>query len=148
MNYRCCAGLRVLNVTLLAVLALSGRAAEAPPVGVGPQPGWTAPGKMMFSEAGPDVIPLENRSRRKWDNAVVADLDQDGHPDLLLTEHSLRAIIFWNNGGKFSEPVEVIQGDTHGLQGMDNNPSRLTASLVRDRREARFQKLPNECQKV
>lgn len=115
MNYRCRAGLRVLNVTLLAVLALSGRAAEAPPVSVGPPPGWTAPGKMMFSEAGPDVIPLENRSRRKWDNAVVADLDQDGHPDLLLTEHGLRAIIFWNNGGRFSEPIEVIQGDTHGV---------------------------------
>jgi len=115
MNYRCRAGLHVLNFTLLTVLALPGRAAEAPPVGVGPPPGLTAPGKMMFSEAGPDVIPLENRSRRKWDNAVVADLDQDGHPDLLLTEHSLRAIIFWNNSGKFSEPVEVIQGDTHGV---------------------------------
>lgn len=69
----------------------------------------------MFSEAGTNIIPLEPRSRRKWDNAVVADLDQDGREDLLLTEHGLHAIIFWNNGGAFSEPVEVIKNDTHGV---------------------------------
>lgn len=69
----------------------------------------------MFSEAGTNIIPLEQRSRRKWDNAIIADLDQDSHQDLLLTEHSLEAKVFWNNGGKFSEPVTVVRGDTHGV---------------------------------
>ena len=69
----------------------------------------------LFSEAGPDVIPLEARSRRKWDNAIVADLDHDGHLDLLLTEHGQRVRLFWNNGGIFAQPYDIVQGDMHGI---------------------------------
>ena len=40
----------------------------------------------LFTEQHQD-IQLEQKSRRKWDNAVIADLDQDGYADLLLTDH-------------------------------------------------------------
>ncbi|TKB43061.1 CRTAC1 family protein [Thalassotalea mangrovi] len=69
----------------------------------------------LFSEAPTEVIALEQRSRRKWDAPVVADLDQDGYPDLLLTEHGNMVKVYWNNQGVFSEPQKVIGGDTHGL---------------------------------
>ena len=40
--------------------------------------------ELIFSE-NKEIIPLEERNRRKFDNAVIADLDQDGFLDLLLT---------------------------------------------------------------
>lgn len=61
------------------------------------------------------VIPLEARSRRKWDNPLIADLDQDGWLDLVLTDHSYRARVYWNDRGKFSKPTVVVKGDTHGV---------------------------------
>lgn len=73
----------------------------------------------MFTEAGKDIIPLEDNSRRKWDNAMIADLDQNGHQDLLLTEHGMHANVYWNEGGKFSEPQKVVGGDTHGVAAGD-----------------------------
>lgn len=73
----------------------------------------------LFSEAGEDVIPLEKRSRRKFGNALIADLDQDGQNDLVLTEHAQRARLFWNNGGTFSEGADVAKGDTHGIAAGD-----------------------------
>lgn len=83
-----------------------------------------------FSEATTNVIPLEDRSRRKWDNAQVADLDRDGHQDLLLTEHSLDAKIFWNNGGKFSAPETVVRGDTHGVAAGDYDQDGLMDLII------------------
>ena len=68
----------------------------------------------MFSENS-KIIPLEERSRRKFDNAVIADLDQDGYLDLLLTEHSRRVELFWNNKGTFVKGKPFIFGDTHGI---------------------------------
>ncbi len=74
--------------------------------------------KHLFVDAN-DIIPLEDRSRRKWDCPLVADFDQDGHLDLLLTEHGLAARLYWNEGGQFSEPIEVVTGDTHGIAAGD-----------------------------
>lgn len=74
--------------------------------------------RTLFTEAT-DLIPFEKVSRRKWDNPLIADLDQDGHMDILITEHAHKASIFWNNGGKFSEPQDVIPGDTHGVTAGD-----------------------------
>jgi len=68
----------------------------------------------LFSENS-KIIPLEERSRRKFDNAVIADLDQDGYLDLLLTEHSRRVELFWNNKGTFVKGEPFIFGDTHGI---------------------------------
>ncbi|WP_165732682.1 VCBS repeat-containing protein [Polaribacter sp. 20A6] len=69
---------------------------------------------LTFSENS-GIIPLEDRNRRKFDNAVIADLDQDGFLDLLLTEHSRRVEIYWNNKGVFELGDPFIFGDTHGI---------------------------------
>ncbi|MGJ8653469.1 MAG: CRTAC1 family protein [Opitutaceae bacterium] len=74
---------------------------------------------VAFTEASHDVIPLESRSRRKWDNALVADLDRDGNVDLVLTEHGQAANIYWNEGGVFSKPQKLVGGDTHGVAAGD-----------------------------
>lgn len=68
----------------------------------------------MFSEYE-NVITLEKRNRRKFDNAVIADLDQDGFLDLLLTEHARRVELYWNNEGVFKKGDPFIFGDTHGI---------------------------------
>ncbi|CAA6679647.1 MULTISPECIES: CRTAC1 family protein [unclassified Lentimonas] len=78
-----------------------------------------ADGAPLFTRANSDVIPLEERSRRKWDAPVIADLDQDGHMDVFITEHARKASVFWNNGGTFSEPQDVAFGDTHGAAAGD-----------------------------
>ncbi|MGJ8642086.1 MAG: CRTAC1 family protein [Luteolibacter sp.] len=89
----------------------------------------SAPAETLFNEAK-DVIPLEDTLRRKWDNALVADLDQDGKMDLLLTEHGKQANIYWNDGGKFSEPVNIIDGDTHGVAAGDYDQDGLMDVII------------------
>ncbi|MFD0835933.1 CRTAC1 family protein [Mariniflexile aquimaris] len=74
----------------------------------------------LFFE-NPSVIQFEDRSRRKFDNAVIADLDQDGYLDLLLTEHSRRVELYWNNKGTFVKGEPFIFGDTHGIAVADYN---------------------------
>lgn len=94
-------------------------------------PACSEPPAIRFTEAV-DVIPLEARSRRKWDAPVVADFDQDGYLDLLLTDHSYRARLHWNNGGVFSEPVDLIRGDTHGVAVGDyDNDGRIDLVVSR-----------------
>ena len=73
---------------------------------------------LTFSEKS-EIIPLEDRNRRKFDNAVIADLDQDGFLDLLLTEHSRRVELYWNNNGVFELGEPFIFGDTHGIAVSD-----------------------------
>ncbi|MGJ8639554.1 MAG: CRTAC1 family protein [Opitutaceae bacterium] len=68
----------------------------------------------LFSKAGSSILPLEERSRRKWDSAIVADVDKDGLMDLLLTEHGQRLNVYWNEGGTFSQPQVLVVGDFHG----------------------------------
>ncbi len=77
-----------------------------------------------------DDIKLEKRSRRKFDNAVIADLDQDGWLDLLLTEHSRRVEVYWNNFGVYEKGKPFIFGDTHGISVADYNRDRLMDVLV------------------
>ncbi|USI27215.1 CRTAC1 family protein [Alteromonas macleodii] len=62
-----------------------------------------------------DVIPFTQSLQRKWGAAVTADVDQDGWDDVITTQHGTDALIYWNNEGKFSEPVVIVTGDTHGL---------------------------------
>ncbi|MDC0177434.1 VCBS repeat-containing protein [Polaribacter sp.] len=83
----------------------------------------------MFTENS-NVIELENRNRRKFDNAVIADLDQDGYLDILLTEHSRRVEIYWNNKGIFSKGEPFIFGDTHGIAIGDYNFDGIIEILV------------------
>lgn len=75
----------------------------------------------LFVEAGKEVLPLEDRSRRKWDTAIVADLDGDGLMDLILTEHGQDLDVYWNNGGTFSEPQKIVSADIHGQTVADYN---------------------------
>ena len=72
----------------------------------------------MFLELT-DVIPFEQRARRKWDNAVIADLDRDGLQDLIIVEHGFAVRAFWNLGGAFSEPQDIVTGDLHGIAVAD-----------------------------
>ncbi|MDQ8180312.1 CRTAC1 family protein [Pelagicoccus sp. SDUM812005] len=74
---------------------------------------------ISFLEASNEIIPLEDRSRRKWDTPILADLDQDGLMDIILTDHSYRVNLHWNLGGRFSEAVVVEAGDIHGATAGD-----------------------------
>ncbi|TMM55764.1 CRTAC1 family protein [Maribacter algarum] len=60
-------------------------------------------------------FPRKEKDLRKWDSPVVADLDQDGYPDLILNDHGLGINISWNNKGKFAKPYDLIMGDIHGV---------------------------------
>jgi hypothetical protein len=86
--------------------------------------------QLKFSESKTNIIPLEDRSRRKFDNAVIADLDQDGYLDLLLTEHARRVEVFWNNKGTFVQGKPFILGDTHGIAVGDYNQDGIIDILV------------------
>ncbi|WP_440877334.1 CRTAC1 family protein [Thalassotalea sp. PLHSN55] len=86
--------------------------------------------QMMFAPAGNDIIALEPVSRRKWDSAIVADLDQDGFVDLLLTEHSQKVKLYWNNQGRYAAPVDLALGDTHGIGVSDYNQDGLIDIIV------------------
>ncbi|KAA3641412.1 MAG: CRTAC1 family protein [Bacteroidetes bacterium] len=70
--------------------------------------------KNPFVEAHDD-FPGEDKNLRKWDAPVVADLDQDGHLDLLLNDHGFGMRVCWNNNGKFAKPYDIIMGDLHGI---------------------------------
>ena len=86
--------------------------------------------KETFFSENKEIIPLEERSRRKFDNAVIADLDQDGYLDVLLTEHSRRVELFWNNKGVFEKGKPFIFGDTHGIAVADFNRNGFIDLLV------------------
>ncbi|MGJ8693980.1 MAG: CRTAC1 family protein [Thalassotalea sp.] len=60
-------------------------------------------------------ISLEQANRRKWDTPVIADLDQDGFLDLLLTDHGYSIKVYWNNKGKFGKGIDIHMGDNHGI---------------------------------
>lgn len=66
-----------------------------------------------------DVIPFENRLRRKFDNVVVSDLDQDGRQDIIINEHGREMRIFWNDGNTFSQGPKIANGDVHGAAVAD-----------------------------
>ena len=72
----------------------------------------------LFQEVD-DVIPFEDRLRRKWDSPVIADLDQNGYQDVIITEHGNSLKIFWNEGGTFSGPQRISGGDQHGVAAAD-----------------------------
>lgn len=72
------------------------------------------PGSTLFTEQH-QAIKLENKNRRKWDNALISDLDQDGYPDLLLTDHGYTIRLYWNNKGVYDKGRDLIVGDMHGI---------------------------------
>ena len=83
----------------------------------------------LFTETH-GILPVENRERRKWDGAIVGDLDGDGLQDLLLTEHAHKVFIYWNEGGVFSKPIELIKGDMHGTAIADFDKDGLVEVII------------------
>ncbi len=69
---------------------------------------------LSFFEAKKD-FDSKDKNLRKWDAPVIADLDQDGYPDMVLNDHGLGLSICWNNNGKFAKPYDLIMGDLHGV---------------------------------
>ncbi|MCQ3830398.1 VCBS repeat-containing protein [Microbulbifer elongatus] len=49
----------------------------------------------------------------------MADLDQDGWPDLVLNDHGFGVRILWNNAGQFGQPYDLLMGDSHGVSVAD-----------------------------
>lgn len=72
-----------------------------------------------FKEDDGSIIGFEKTKRRKWDGAVVTDLDQDGLTDIVITNHGNTTDIYWNLGDKFSVPVTLLNRDTHGVTAAD-----------------------------
>ncbi len=68
-----------------------------------------------------DVIPFEDRNRRKFDSPVVGDLDGDGRNDLIINEHGMGMFVFWNDGKTFSKGPKIVNGDVHGAAVSDFN---------------------------
>ncbi len=68
----------------------------------------------LFTSADSDIS-FESKNRRKWGAPVIADLDRDGFPDLLLNDHGYAIKVYWNNGGAYSKGIDVIMGDAHGI---------------------------------
>ena len=61
----------------------------------------------------------EQKNQRKWGAPAVADLDQDGWPDLILNDHGFGVRILWNNAGNFGQPYDLLMGDSHGVSVAD-----------------------------
>lgn len=60
-------------------------------------------------------FPRAEKNLRQWDTPVVADLDKDGYPDLLLNDHGFAIRVMWNNQGSYAKPYDLIMGDMHGV---------------------------------
>jgi hypothetical protein len=83
-----------------------------------PNFGFSQASKQNSKNAFVEVIkefPRQEKNLRKWDAPVVADLDQDGYPDLLINDHGYGIQVCWNNKGKFAKPYDIIMGDLHGV---------------------------------
>jgi len=70
--------------------------------------------KSSFTEVFTE-FPRVEKNLRKWDAPVIADLDQDGFPDMIINDHGLGVSICWNNKGSFAKPYDLIMGDLHGV---------------------------------
>lgn len=71
-------------------------------------------------------VPFPEFKKKKWDNAVIADLDQDGFQDIIITDHATAAYILWNDKGDFNKTTKLIGGDTHGIAAADyDNDGRI-----------------------
>ncbi|MBU2881763.1 CRTAC1 family protein [Psychrosphaera sp. B3R10] len=73
----------------------------------------------QFEPMNRDILPTGERYRRKWDGPVVVDLDQDGLQDLILTDHGNELNVYWNLGGRYSQPTTLLTRDIHGVVAAD-----------------------------
>ncbi len=75
-------------------------------------------------------FPVEQKNRRKWDSAFVADLDQDGWPDLLLNDHGYSIKVYWNNQGNYAAGIDIVMGDLHGITAGDIDHDGLIELII------------------
>ncbi|MBU2950991.1 CRTAC1 family protein [Tamlana agarivorans] len=75
-------------------------------------------------------FPKQEKNLRKWDAPVIADLDQDGYPDLLINDHGYGVQVCWNNKGKFEKPFDIIIGDIHGVSVGDFDKDGILELIV------------------
>ncbi|NJB85964.1 hypothetical protein GGR26_001732 [Lewinella marina] len=109
-------------LALLLALLLSG-----PPPIAAQSP---APGPRFAAAEG--AFPQDLKDLRKWDAPTVADLDQDGWPDLILNDHGYGIRILWNNKGRYAKPYDLLMGDIHGVTVADfDRDGRLDLVLSR-----------------
>lgn len=85
--------------------------------------------RLVFQEMQSD-FKRENKNLRQWDAPVVADLDQDGYPDLLLNDHGFSIRVMWNNQGKYAKPYDLIMGDVHGISVADFDQDGLNEIIL------------------
>lgn len=117
--------IKPLVIASLAGLALSGCGSSA-------QTNSEASAKSNQLFAAVDTFLQDERNLRKWDAPTIADLDQDGFPDLLLNDHGFSVKIIWNNNGVFAKPFDLIMGDMHGISIEDfNNDGKLEVIIAR-----------------
>lgn len=83
----------------------------------------------LFAEVK-DVIPFEDMNRRKFDNPVIGDLDQDGRQDVIINEHGKGMRVFWNDGKTFSEGPYIFTGDVHGAAISDFNADNIMDIII------------------
>ncbi|WP_017446823.1 CRTAC1 family protein [Gayadomonas joobiniege] len=74
---------------------------------------------IAFEAAEQNIFPVSKKFLRQWDAATVVDLDQDGWPDLMLNDHGFSTQVLWNNQGRFSQPYDLLMGDSHGIAAAD-----------------------------
>nr|WP_274620688.1 VCBS repeat-containing protein [Colwellia maritima] len=63
-------------------------------------------------------------------NPIIADLDNDGYQDLLLSDHGFSIKLYWNNNRIYGKCIDLIVGDTHGIAIGDFNKDGVTDVLV------------------
>jgi len=85
--------------------------------------------KNSFTEVTKE-FPRQEKNLRKWDAPVVADLDQDGFPDLLINDHGYGVQVCWNNKGKFAKPFDIIIGDIYGVSVGDFDKDGVLEIIV------------------
>ena len=108
---------KTLAVTGLALAVAALSACKSTPIQQAQAPVLAEP---VF-EHNHTMMPFEDRSRRKWDAPVVADLDHDGLQDLIINDHGRGMSVLWNNGGSFTAPERFVRGDVHGIAVDDFN---------------------------
>lgn len=107
------------NLTIIGATLAVMAASMAPTVQARQTEPIDATTETMFADVD-DAIPLDAERRQKWDSPVIADVDQDGRPDVIITEHGRSLAIHWNEGnGKFSSAHRIAGGDLHGLAVAD-----------------------------
>lgn len=83
----------------------------------------------QFTEVRGDFA-REEKNLRQWDAAVVADLDQDGYPDLLLNDHGFAIRVLWNDQGRYQKPYDLLMGDAHGISVGDFDQDGLNEIII------------------